>query len=526
MNFAAEVGKDIKAKNPAYANKSDTEIGMAFVNKYGSQEQKDFFEDHNAEGIVAGLAENISNLYNGTKEYSKGILKGVVDTAKSGSEMMQKIMAGVTPGVTYEELEKQATESGVKPFLDEVTTATNDAQKAGFWSEKLAEFFVPAGAASKVAKAGEATKTMQALSAWGGSGKTGAFTNWLASTLPKMGTEAASFGGVTAIQSGGDLEETAKASLFGGLFPLVTEAGSLFKGLKNAKDYKALIVKAISPGGKSASKVIDDLDDVIPALVKDGKPIKSLNDMNNVIAETQKKLWSKIDEMEKATSKAGFNVNGNIIAKEIEDVKNIPLVQKKLLENPNLEGKITNMINLFKGKKFDPMKTESLLQGVNTEIKGLMARQKIGTFTEAMNNQLAIGLRSGLDDAVSTAGQGTLSKLKTLWGKMSSVREAVVKKLPIAERQAEFNLAEQIGYAQALGGAVEKAVSGSPIQAVGGLVQTIATKGMKNMQKADSQIERAFKAVTEGLSKKTTNPSALTEYIKTFIPAASLAKSE
>jgi len=155
-----------------------------------------------------------------------GAEKGLVSTLTGASSLGEKMLTGITKAVLPKSLEaklgidKPLKKTGAETLIPEKFRKPEGlAEKAGFLTEQVGEFFVPGGAITKGAKVLEG-----ALQA----------SKFAPKFLPafKLGIRAAGTalegGGITAIQTGGDLEETKKATELGAAIPV---AGALLRNL-------------------------------------------------------------------------------------------------------------------------------------------------------------------------------------------------------------------------------------------------------------------------------------------------------
>jgi hypothetical protein len=191
-------------------------------------------------GIMDSIKNAVSSFAGGTSsgngavdvgnaaiEGIKGAVKGAGSTLLGMSELGQKTLGRVAEaggralGTFFGTNAANAPSSidqsiqATQDFKDKHLTASNNAQKLGYGAEQVAEFMLPGGAVSDVAKAAD-------LAA--GAGKMSKLTNF----GTKMALEGGLSSGITAMQSGGDAHETLQSGLAGAAFPI---AGVALKGL-------------------------------------------------------------------------------------------------------------------------------------------------------------------------------------------------------------------------------------------------------------------------------------------------------
>lgn len=197
----------------------------------------------------------------GLKGFAYGAVKGVASTLNSISNVGQKALQTIT-----------RVKAPTASLNKEAITPHGTAEKIGFGTEQVAEFFVPAGAVAKGTKAAEVgIDTLKAGKVVRGALKLGT----------RSAISAGEAAGVTALQ-GGSKEEVKSAAKFGAAFPFVTKALSVLGGaasatakfissslsgvpkdaieyaLKNPQKVQAAITHAVSEGGEMAAQRISN----------------------------------------------------------------------------------------------------------------------------------------------------------------------------------------------------------------------------------------------------------------------------
>lgn len=151
-------------------------------------------------------------------DFGIGVIKGIGNSVKGGLDLVGKGLEAIAPAPKAGKLFGQevtgetVTQSVEKTLPEQLVTPTSGAQKTGFVTEQIAEFFLPGGI-TKAARASLKVSTAPDIIKIMGRGLIGA------------GESAA----VTAIQ-GGTGEQTGKAARLGATFDLLPGAiGKLFK---------------------------------------------------------------------------------------------------------------------------------------------------------------------------------------------------------------------------------------------------------------------------------------------------------
>lgn len=189
----------------------------------------------NKPGIFSGLAKGLASTGKAIGGFGVGFAKGVAslpqEAAKLGSEIGLRTAAAIRPGVSYEDLKtaiqkQEGTATGIVSGIETGIEKTKEqfapeggAEKAGFATEKIAEFLVPAGAATKTAALGKATSRLAKapkIVAKGGE------------LLSRAGFEGLEQAARVALQTGGDEKAVKEAAVVGAAFPI---AIPILKGL-------------------------------------------------------------------------------------------------------------------------------------------------------------------------------------------------------------------------------------------------------------------------------------------------------
>lgn len=364
----------------------------------------------------------------GVAGFGVGALKGLGNTARGVSKLFGKIsdiipdsiekpvntFLGRTPiGAAFK------TVKGIEPTASrieenkgmeqgELTKPTNKSQKAGFVTEQIGEFFVPAGGSSKLI---------------GAIGKQTAKLPKLARGVANLGTratvEGTSTAGVTALQ-GGSSKDVKNSAIAGGLFGLASKGiDSALKGMSStgwssllrrtpteAAKNKMLPVQAGKTGlfglsresirNKAASAIQDielQMDDLLSTTTGKVNPLK---------------VGSQLKELRKSYSE----IPGEESAVQLIDemYRNFVLGKKSMspLEANQLKRIIYDLINNSYGKgllevpaKRDAQK--AIARGLKQEIERIIPEVK------GLNEKQAvyIQIRKALDKALArTEGKG------------------------------------------------------------------------------------------------------------------------
>ena len=233
-------------------------------------------------------------------------------------------------------------------------------------------------------------------------------------------------------------------------------------------------------------------------------------DFKNALKSAQKRIWGEVTAGLKAAGKDA-TVSGDLIADKIVALKNTGIGKKAAVENPRLLDAIDAAADAYRGQKIDLLISEEILEQTNAILAAVNQRlQPYGatanpTLNQAIDNQIAIGFREGIEDTVTKATGKGVNALKKLYGSLKIIRTAVESRIPVAERLQLMSLQEQINYPQAAG-ALLRAASGDPsgLAQAGGIL--VSSKIIKGSQKSDDLVKVAFDKLAAEAKGRTLTP--------------------
>lgn len=173
--------------------------------------------------LVPGMRSNIGDV-------QIGALKGVGSTIygagqlgnKIGQNTAGRVIEGVT-GVPHNQLGSAYYQDGTQESnsVSSALKATNGYQTLGKTAEQIGEFMIPVSKVARVEKLLDVATQ--------GMGKLGGALR----VIGKAGVEGASQGGISLVQTGGDLKQAGITGLIGGAFKAATGvAGEIIRGYK------------------------------------------------------------------------------------------------------------------------------------------------------------------------------------------------------------------------------------------------------------------------------------------------------
>ncbi|MDP1570820.1 MAG: hypothetical protein Q8L86_12550 [Vicinamibacterales bacterium] len=350
-------------------------------------------------------------------EFLKGVGKGAASTLKGIDTFARKI-----PGVGSF-LNKV---NPIKPDEEAdriLTQPSNNAQAAGFTAEQIAEFLIPSAYITKAQKA--------AQGAVGASKILPKAAKPAASLFAKAGVEGAAAGVIRTAQTG-DAGQGAEAGLYGGLLSAGTQLlGKAARGL--------------------GSKIQDSV--IKPSIrdVKDGFNIKNVQkydvggSLNDTLTKTNRKmndLSRELTEKLKAHPRARIDLN-DIYDKTVERLGG---EKAKLFgTSGRTDGALAELkdeIARFGEKSVDLVTANTVKRAAGTQgawqygipDPSAAAREKV---YDTFYNEMKV--------AIERASPGGVKEINRQLSDLIPIHNAVVRRIPVAERNNAIGLDDAIG---------------------------------------------------------------------------------
>lgn len=361
--------------------------------------------------IKKSFFDKLFSFGQGAQDFAVGIAKGATNTVVSSQDLvskgLDKIASPVVKAITGKE-DQFAGSGSLKTVVPEAAyTPKNATEKAGFVTEQIGEFFIPAGAGAKVAKVAEGAQLVTKLPK---------IAQGATKLLARSGTEAATMATVSAAQ-GGTAEEVRDAGIIGAIFPIVG---------------KAL--------GMTGKQIFEKLPKRI---------------MQNVIGQTKAAKLSGQDVSEYALKKRKVGTVDKLISDSSEAVTKLNSEVQHLLENVapktarilknEILSKVTTKIN-SEGGEITAKEVSGILETLAPQIKSLLKKQSL-SLPEANR------LRQALDKTLGDRGFLTsqLPYNKTILKSFDDVLREKVKSLaPKGTRDLFKELSSEITLRNAL----------------------------------------------------------------------------
>lgn len=482
-----------------------------------------------ASNFVVGAGKYVADLPRKAAELGQN-LADYAGTTKIGQAAGQGIRN--TLGKVVSPQTAQSLQQGLKQGSEQIDfiKPVGDAQKAGNFVAELGSYFVPvAGEAKLTAKAAQLAKGIKGIEGAGilakGTGALAKVTGGLVKTVP-----SAIRGASQASLNEGSTENFVKNAA---LVPLSVGAGKVVGGIVK-KGLKG-IQKGISPGiedslmraikpAKNNTGFVDALKTSLPDLQEtaqiSGKKIQNIDDLEQAITETKKRVWANYADL------LGPNANATVDGNKIADAMVSSLDKRFIAQNPE---KVKGIIAKADTYRHDITlnDAEEALQSVNNDLHAYYAKNKVAQNVAAQDPEFAYvvnegeALRKQLYAKLDELTGEQSAELKKRYGALSNLQKEVTPRKNVIARQNPLTLAEQVGYARAGGNVLKNLADFKFGSAVGSAIEFAVPKGIKKLNDPNFLIEKAFST----LEKNPRVPYAPT-IPNRFVPAGYLEESK
>lgn len=310
-----------------------------------------------------------------------------------------------------------------------------------------------------------------------------------------------------------------------------TKAGGvLFSALKNVKNLafpsaRNLLKQAVRfPVSTGAPKRVNDiLDRSNEAILKYDLPVENQETYLKAIQEAKKSEYGQFKGALGEAAKTGLTIDVT------EDLNKA--AKKIIKENPTLEReaggqKFKDEVEALRDAYSGPIPVEdaeNIIQVFNARLESVMKERNIvpkslKAFPElrAQDDFRKI-LRNGLVEKLNEFKGKDLQELRSNYGALSELEEAVVKRMIVDGRQLPLNLTQGMALFQGFGSGLAQAAEGRPLAALGTMVGQPVVAGLaRKFQEPDELIRKAFEKMR--LSKE---GNAFTKAIRKFRGGAS-----
>lgn len=271
------------------------------------------------------------------------------------------------------------------------------------------------------------------------------------------------------------------------------------KILRGAKNTKSLLVRALRPSKKSFQRFNDSTPKALEEVVKVNPNIKNIEELNSAVDIAKQRTWNAVQ------NRIGDSKNVLVEGKPIyENILKVVKENKKIFfENPELAKSVMNVARRYKKAKFTVPEAEQLLQESNLFLRSIYEKSPIVNnipnlgLKQKIDLKIAESLRINIDTAVKNATGEGVKDLKKTYGALDEFGKAVKDRLPIEQRAAQFNLAEQLTFPEAMGDILRSTLNLRLGDAAQGILRAIATRKIKAMNDTNNLIEKVFKNLNQ-----------------------------
>lgn len=309
-----------------------------------------------------GLSGFLEDAGRNIGQFGQGVAKGVMslpqEAASLGSDIGMRAAAAIRPNATYEQIKaaqeggegiigglSKGIQTGEEATKEQFSPKTGP-EKLGFGAEKIAEFFVPVGAAGKVATKGAeiamgAEKALsfgeKALNLGRGAVKLG----------QKAATEGFEMGARTALQEGKADERSIVAAGIGGMMPILGKGLGLVKGQlpKLSKKLEEINLR-LTPAQRR--QFTDKIDEVTDYLAKN-KVVGSAPKRLEKITTKYEAMEPQLDNFLKNTAK-DRTISKDQILRELDALKS---GYQDRVDSDVIESQIDRIADTIKRKQGD-----------------------------------------------------------------------------------------------------------------------------------------------------------------------------
>lgn len=270
-------------------------------------------------------------------------------------------------------------------------------------------------------------------------------------------------------------------------------------------DSTDLAMRALKPYKTISAEVKAALPTALELAGKTGVDVQDLPSFSTGLDKAREGMWNAIMQ------RVGHGESAILEGKPIGDaIRSVVKENPKLFfENPALAQDVEKFARLYENAGLDVPGAEKMLEQANAFLKAIYEKHpSVGQVNnlglqQQMNLKLAEALRGGIDDTLTKVGSLPYSEtlgpgagegvgdLKKLYGALAKVTRAVNDRIPVNDRLAKFNLAEQLNIPSGMGDVIGAFGNGKPMEALGGITKMFTGNALKTANSSDFQIARA-----------------------------------
>ncbi len=385
-----------------------------------------------------------------------GAFKGALGTVRGAANLAGRQLNRLNPAVNAISgaLGARGKTQGYQDLIGgDVLQTKSTGESIGFAAERIAEFLVPS---SGIVKTGAlASKGLQSLI--GGSKLVRGATGLVA----RAGVEAATTGGIAAVQQGGFNRPAQTAALVAALFPA---GGALYRGAKTAlgKGTKNLgediIYSQLSP-----TRGIENDGFDIANLAKHGIQKGGLKQM---LRESATKVHGYYDELTKELQAAAQKRGMNTLDEPVDMFGVLNRAREKLKINAANNSGDNAMIQRHIDNLFQDVQSWAGQGGMRTDFmtaqgakqawgrKGSWAHGAANNVEanaiEKVYNTAYLELMKEIEQKAAQHGSHRIQTLNRKIQELIPIQNAIIRKIPIEKRRAVLDFGDQVSFFGAL----------------------------------------------------------------------------
>lgn len=433
-------GSDIvRSKN--YATPEEFLANFNGASQQPSQESGSFA--NTISNVAIGAGKGVLNTARNTSDFIRKGLEKVPSEIKQTALMNIPGAAGIA-AASQVGRGLSALEENLGAEKGALTTPEGTAQKVGFGAEQIGEFFIPGGAATKAGKVAQEAKILSKLPN---------FVKKGAELLARAGTEAATTGGITALQGGSEEDIKSVAGISAALPIAGAVTGKVTAPIKKYLSEK-LAPRMINSILRPAAKEFSFGKNPGLGVAKEGLTAKTREGLLKQISSKKQVLGQEIDNLLTTQGKEKTIDVTKLLTPLDEAMEQAVKSGEQVLYN-RLQGVKDGLTKTFKATdgKIEASGTRNLVLSPK-EVAQL--KREIGNSAKWTGqafdnevNQVRVGLYRALNDAVEEAVPGA-KQLQQRYANMLSAEKSLEKTIDTVQKQGLVGL-KDIGIGATLG---------------------------------------------------------------------------
>jgi len=416
-------------------------------------------------------------------DFSEGAVKGAISTAKNTAGALQKvgqkILAGIDPTQTYEQIRQntgiKSIDSGTEQgrAVDQILTPRGTVQNIGYATERIAEFLVPS---SKVAKVEQAATGLI---------KGGSRLSSASKLATRAGIEGATAATQTAIQEG-NTDNIKTAAIIGAVFPVF---GATAKTVKNS------VAKGVEKTGQKIQQSV-----IKPSIrdVEDGFKIENLNkyklggSLNDTLTKTNIKMNELSEQIKQKLADSVIPVNLNDVFAKTES-----RITGNKLANFGENAGVKRALDALRQELEEVATPEGLVNLSDAQfIKRGAGTKGAWVFgnpdpdaraVEKVYSTFYNQIKTAIEEAAEKSGNGGIKELNKQLSELIPINNAALRRLPIEQRNNAISLTDSLSLFGTIFDPKGLALLGATRLSKSGKFGNLLVKAAENMKSRQSK---------------------------------------